>query len=495
MDMNFSFAKSPSIKKGGLAILLKTSFSEISGLSFIGSSSSIMRAASIKKFTGESKSHLNILVPVDCVWDRLVVVGIGDPRKGVCSWLKAGGYAASYVEEDKNIEIFVDIPEYSITKAEIRDFIIGFMLKSYTFDRYKTKKTDGSSMLSSEGDISVTIVTQEFEQFSKVIEDVKSVVKGVNLARNIVNEPANVLGTDEFCEQVRKLEDLGVEVEILDKSSMQNLGMQALLAVSQGSSRPPYLVVMKWKGGDSGQKPLAFVGKGVVFDSGGISIKPSNGMEDMKGDLAGAAAVTGLLCVLAGRKAKVNAIGILALVENMPDASAQRPGDIVRSMSGQTIEVINTDAEGRLILADALWYCHTHYNPCLMVDLATLTGAMVVSLGNIYAGLFANNDTLSEQLLSSGLSTGELLWRMPMSEEYNKLIESKFADMKNIGGRGAGSIVAAQFLEKFVNDTLWAHIDIAGTATGNHFKEINPSWASGFGVRLLDEFVRSFYEK
>ncbi|MEG8098665.1 leucyl aminopeptidase [Candidatus Liberibacter brunswickensis] len=495
MDIKFSFAKNPSIKKGGLAILLKTSFSDISGLHFVCSPNSIMRAASIKNFIGESKSYLNILDPVDCVWDRLIVIGVGDPNSKLFSWLNTGGNAASYIEEDKNIEIFIDIPEYSISESKIRDFVLGCMLKIYKFDRYKTKNTDKSSIKSDGKNISVTIITQVIEKSNEIIEDIKSVVNGVNLARDIVNEPANVLGTDEFCEKVRSLESLGVEVEILDKDAMHNLGMQALLAVSQGSIRPPYLAVMKWNGGNEEEKPLAFIGKGVVFDSGGISIKPSNGMEEMKGDLAGAAAVTGLFRVLAERKAKVNAIGILALVENMPGASAQRPGDIVRSMSGQTIEVSNTDAEGRLILADALWYCRTHYNPCVMIDLATLTGAIVVSLGNIYAGLFSNNDNLAEKLVSSGLSSGELLWRMPMNEEYGKLIESKFADMKNIGGRGAGSIVAAHFLEKFVDKTLWAHIDIAGTATGNHFKDINQSWASGFGVRLLDEFIRSFYEK
>ncbi|XCD89029.1 leucyl aminopeptidase [Candidatus Liberibacter asiaticus] len=494
MDIKFSFAKNPSIKQEGLAILLKTSFSDVAGLSLIGSPSIVMRAVSVKNFIGESKSHLNILAPVDCVWDRLVVAGLGDPRDANFSWLKAGGSIASYIEEDKNIEIFVDVPEYPITKAEIRDLVLGFMLKTYTFDQYKTKKRESSSPRSKEN-ISVTIVTEMIQQSSQVVADIQSVVKGVNLARDIINEPANVLGTDEFCKQVRKLESLGVAVEILDKEAMHKLGMNALLAVAQGSSRPPYLAVMKWEGGDSEEQPLAFIGKGVVFDTGGISIKPSHGMEEMKGDLGGAAAVTGLLHVLAERKAKINAIGVLALVENMPGSSAQRPGDIVRSMSGQTIEVINTDAEGRLILADALWYCRTHYNPHLMIDLATLTGAMVVSLGNIYAGLFANNDVLAEQLLSSGLSTGELLWRMPMNEEYNKLIESKFADMKNIGGRGAGSIVAAQFLEKFVQDASWAHIDIAGVATGGYPKEINQSWASGFGVRLLDEFVRAFYEK
>ncbi|MBL0848582.1 MAG: leucyl aminopeptidase [Candidatus Liberibacter ctenarytainae] len=495
MDVKFSFAKSPSKEREGLAILLKTSFSEAAGLSFTDSKSIVTRAATVKNFTGKSRTSLNILVPEGCLWDRLLVIGIGSPSEDKdFSWLKEGGNAASHIEEDRKIEIFIDIPEYPITEKEVRDFVLGFMLKAYTFDRYKTKKQEDGS--NSGGDVSVTVITKAVDQADEVLKDISAVVNGVNLARDIVNEPANVMGTSEFCAIAKEMDNLGVEVEVLDRDAMDKLGMQSLLAVAQGSSRPPYLVVMKWNGeNNSDQPPIAVCGKGVVFDSGGISIKPSNGMEEMKGDLAGAAAVTGFLRVLAERKAKVNVIGILAIVENMPDASAQRPGDIVKSMSGQTIEVLNTDAEGRLILADALWYCHTHYKPCLMIDLATLTGAIIVSLGSVYAGLFSNNDVLAEQLLSAGVSTGEILWRMPMHKDYNKMIESKVADMKNIGGRGAGSIVAAQFLEKFVQKTSWAHIDIAGTAMGKKQDEINQSWASGFGVRLLDEFIRSFHEK
>jgi leucyl aminopeptidase len=285
-----------------------------------------------------------------------------------------------------------------------------------------------------------------------------------------------------------------VAIEVLDEKALQKLGMRALLGVGQGSERESRVVIMRWNGGKKGEAPLAFIGKGVCFDTGGISIKPAAGMEDMKGDMGGAAAVTGLMHVLASRKAAVNAVGIIGLVENMPDGNAQRPGDIVTSMSGQTIEVINTDAEGRLVLCDALWYCNDRFKPQFMINLATLTGAIVVALGNVHAGLFSNDDQLSAQLTAAGLSSNEKLWRMPLGRDYDKLIDSKFADMKNTGGRQAGSITAAHFLKRFVQETPWAHLDIAGTAMGSPQDEINQSWGSGFGVRLLDELVRAHYE-
>jgi leucyl aminopeptidase len=270
--------------------------------------------------------------------------------------------------------------------------------------------------------------------------------------------------------------------------------MNALIGVAQGSARPPRLAVIQWKGGKPDEVPLSFVGKGVVFDTGGISIKPAANMEDMKGDMGGAAAVIGLMHTLAARKAKVNAVGILGLVENMPDGNAQRPGDIVTSMSGQTIEIINTDAEGRLVLADALWYCKERFKPQIMINLATLTGAIMVALGTHHAGLFCNDDPLADDLLKAGLETGEKLWRMPLGKEYDKIIDSKFADMKNSGGRNGGAITAAQFLKRFVGDTPWAHLDVAGTAMNSPSTEISQSWASGYGVRLLDQLVRNRYE-
>jgi leucyl aminopeptidase len=276
---------------------------------------------------------------------------------------------------------------------------------------------------------------------------------------------------------------------------MRKLGMGALLGVGQGSAHDSRLVVMRWNGGRKGAPPVAFIGKGVCFDTGGISIKPAAGMEDMKGDMAGAGCVLGLMHALAGRKARVNAIGAIGLVENMPDGNAQRPGDIVTSMSGQTIEIINTDAEGRLVLADVLWHVAKKYKPKFMIDLATLTGAIIVALGQEYAGLFSNDDRLSERLAKAGEATGEKVWRMPLAPEYDKMIDSKFADVKNTGGRYGGAITAAQFLQRFVDKTPWAHLDIAGTGMGSPATDINRSWGSGFGVRLLDRLVADHYEK
>jgi leucyl aminopeptidase len=340
----------------------------------------------------------------------------------------------------------------------------------------------------------VVIQCAEPAKAKKAFADVEAVVDGVFLARDLVNEPANILGPVEFAERAKALEALGVKVEILTEKEMKKLGMGSLLGVAQGSPRGARMAVMQWSGGKAKDKPVAFVGKGVTFDTGGNSMKSASGMEDMKGDMGGAAAVTGLMHALAARKAKANVVGVIGLVENAVDGHAQRPGDIVTSMSGQTIEVLNTDAEGRLVLADALWYCNDRFQPKFMVNLATLTGAIMVALGVHHAGLFSNDEELAEQLLGAGLATQERLWRMPLGPEYDKLIDSKNADMKNIGGRYGGAITAAQFLKRFVKDTPWAHLDIAGTAISAPPSEINQSWGSGFGVRLLDRLVRDHYE-
>jgi leucyl aminopeptidase len=275
---------------------------------------------------------------------------------------------------------------------------------------------------------------------------------------------------------------------------MKKLGMGALLGVAQGSANEPRLVVMRWNGGKRGAAPLAFIGKGVTFDTGGISIKPAAGMEDMKGDMGGAACVAGLMLALAARRARVNAVGAVGLVENMPDGNAQRPGDIVTSMSGQTIAVLNTDAEGRLVLADVLWYVQNRFKPRFMVDLATLTGAILVALGKEHAGLFSNNNELAQRLFEAGQETGEKVWRMPLAPEYDKLIDFDYADMKNIGGRNAGAITAAQFLQRFVNNVPWAHLDVAGTAMDSPKSAISQAWASGWGVRLLNRLVEAHYQ-
>jgi leucyl aminopeptidase len=318
---------------------------------------------------------------------------------------------------------------------------------------------------------------------------------GVHLARDLVNEPANILTPAEFARRVAAVKNLGVKVEILTPRELKKLGMGALLGVAQGSANEPRLVVMQWLGGKKGERPLAFIGKGVTFDTGGISMKPASGMEDMKGDMGGAACVSGLMHALAARKARINAVGIIGLVENMPSGNAQRPGDVVTSMSGKTIAVLNTDAEGRLVLADALWYAQKRFKPKFMIDLATLTGAIMIALGKEHAGLFSNNDELANRLLQAGLDTGEKVWRMPLAPEYDRLIDSDIADVKNIGGRNAGSITAAQFLQRFVNGVPWAHLDVAGTAMDSSKTAINQSWGSGWGVRLLNRLVADHYER
>ena len=327
-------------------------------------------------------------------------------------------------------------------------------------------------------------------------QEAQALAEAVAFTRDLVSEPANILYPVEFARRVKELERLGLEVEILGVKEMEALGMGALLGVGQGSTRESQLAVIQWKGAsDPNAQPIAFVGKGVCFDTGGISIKGADGMEDMKWDMGGAGAVSGLMHALAGRKARVNAVGILGLVENMPDGNAQRPGDIVTTMSGQTVEVINTDAEGRLVLADALWYCQDRFKPKFMIDLATLTGAIIIALGNDYAGLFSNDDPLSEKLLVASKAEGEPLWRMPLPAQYERQIESPAADMKNIGGRPGGSITAALFIQKFVNGLPWAHLDIASTTwKKGSTNPSNPDGASGFGVRLLNRLVADNYE-
>src|SRR5437899_6019088 len=367
----------------------------------------------------------------------------------------------------------------------------GLRLRAYKFDRYKTKKKDGENGVL-RADVSIAVA--DVAAARKAFAPASHVVDGVVIARELVNEPPNVLYPVEFARRASQLKKLGVDVEVLDVKAMKKLGMGALLGVAQGSTQPGRTVIMRWNGGKKGDQPVAFVGKGVCFDTGGISIKGAASMEDMKGDMGGAACVVGLMHALAARKARVNAVGAIVLVENMPDGNAQRPGDIVTSMSGQTIEIINTDAEGRLVLADVLWYVAKKFKPKFVVDLATLTGAIMVALGTEYAGLFSNNDELSERLTEAGQATGEKVWRMPMGPAFDKMLESKFADMKHTGPLHGGSITAAQVLKRFVDNTPWAHLDIAGTAMGAPKSDINQSWGSGFGVRLLERLVADYYE-
>ncbi|MDB5654392.1 MAG: Leucyl aminopeptidase, partial [Tardiphaga sp.] len=405
--------------------------------------------------------------------------------------LKFGGVLAGKIRGAETVTVIAELPSGAMGAEQAASIASGVLLRAYAFDRYKTKKKDDDDTNAS---VAVSIAVADVAAAKKAFASDENIVDGVILARDLVNEPPNVLFPVEFARRASELKKLGVVVEVLDIKAMEKLGMGALLGVSQGSTQPGRMVIMRWNGGKKGEQPVAFIGKGVTFDTGGISIKPSGAMEDMKGDMGGAACVVGLMHALAGRKAKVNVVGAIGIVENMPDGNAQRPGDIVTSMSGQTIEIINTDAEGRLVLADVLWYVKEKFKPKFMVDLATLTGAILVALGTEHAGLFSNNDELSERLYAVGQSTGEKVWRLPMGPEYDKMMDSQFADMKNAGARNGGSITAAQFLQRFVGDTPWAHLDIAGTAMGAPKTEINQSWGSGYGVRLLDRLVSDYYE-
>jgi leucyl aminopeptidase len=449
--------------------------------------------AATRKFKGKSGSTLDILAPEGLKASRLIVVGAGKvAAMKDDDFLKLGGAAAGKLHSSKDgITIFADLPDGVMKPDQAGAVASGARLRAYKFERYKTKKKDGEDA-ALRADISFAVA--DVDAARKAFARQARIVDGVIMARELVNEPPNVLYPEEFARRASKLRKLGVDVEVLDVNAMKKLGMGALLGVAQGSARPGRTVIMRWNGGKRGDQPVAFVGKGVCFDTGGISIKPAGSMEDMKGDMGGAACVVGLMHALAARKAKVNAVGAIGLVENMPDGNAQRPGDIVTSMSGQTIEIINTDAEGRLVLADVLWYVAKKFKPKFMVDLATLTGAILVALGTEYAGLFSNNDELAERLTKAGLATGERVWRMPLGPEYDKQIDSQFADMKNTGNRHGGSITAAQFLQRFVDDTPWAHLDIAGTAMGAPKSEINQSWSSGYGVRLLERLVADYYE-
>lgn len=459
-----------------------------------GAAELVKRAAAAASFKGKTGTALDILAPEGLKAARLIVIGTGKESalKG-SDFLKFGGMAASKLKAGAAaMTIMAELTTGAMTSEQAVAIASGLRLRAYKFDRYKTRKKDGE-----EGALhaDVSLAVGDAAAAKKAFASVGAVVDGVIIARDLVNEPPNVLFPEEFARRASQLKKLGVKIEVLDVKAMQKLGMGALLGVGQGSGRPSRTVIMRWDGGKKGEAPVAFVGKGVCFDTGGISIKPAGSMEDMKGDMGGAACVVGLMHALAARKAKVNAVGAIGLVENMPDGNAQRPGDIVTSMSGQTIEIINTDAEGRLVLADVLWYVAKKTKPKFMVDLATLTGAIVVALGTDHAGMFSNNDELAERLLAAGIESGEKVWRLPLGPEYDKLIDSQFADMKNSGGRHGGSITAAQFLQRFVDGTPWAHLDIAGTAMGAPKTDINQSWGSGYGVRLLDRLVADHYER
>lgn len=429
---------------------------------------------------------------------RVNICKISD-HKNINDYAYMSGTKLSSFEKTNNSSVFVMIEEnqtFSHKSSEISAQIaIGFYLKNYSFDKYKTLKSKKRNLVSK-----INFCLDKFTEAKKLFDEHKALAKGVFFTRDLVSEPANILYPEKFVEYCNIFKKVGLKLEVFDEKKITKLGMDALMGVAKGSVRPPRVLIIEWNGMKSKdikkKSPLAFVGKGVTFDTGGISLKPSGGMEDMKWDMGGSAVVAGLMYTLASRKAKVNAVGIVGLVENMPDGKAQRPGDVVKSMSGQTIEVLNTDAEGRLVLADVLWYVNNVYKPKLIIDLATLTGAIIVALGDRYAGLFSNDDKLCNQISQSSSSSKELVWRLPMDNEFDKLLNCEIADMRNItNSRGAGSITAAQFLKRFVGNTPWAHLDIAGVTWSKKNADISRIGGTGFGVRLLNDFVKCHYEK
>lgn len=453
----------------------------------------LTRAMEQGRFTGKAEEVLHLVAPAGLEISRLLLVGIGASAGAlVANNVGAAALAAVQFAGDGDLTLVVDDHAIGTEAGEFAaEAAFGALLRSYRFDKYRTTLADDKKPSVKK----VTVQTEAAKAAKKAWEKLEKIADGIFLTRDVVSEPPNVIYPETLADRCVALEKLGMEVEVLDEKKMKKLGMGALLGVGQGSVRPPRLVVMKWNGGAKGDAPVAFIGKGITFDTGGISIKPAANMDDMKWDMGGSGTVIGLMAALAGRKAKVNAVGVVALAENMPDGNAQRPGDVVTSMSGQTIEVLNTDAEGRLVLADALWYTQEQFKPQFMVNLATLTGAIIVSLGNEHAGLFSNDDALATKLTEAGLATGEKLWRLPLAPAYDKDIDSDIADMKNIGRpMNAGSIIGAQFLQRFVNGVPWAHLDIAGTAWTKENKGMVPKGATAFGVRLLDRLVAAHYE-
>ena len=457
----------------------------------------VARAVKNSRFKGKSGQIIEVGVPDDCPASHIILVGLGTPAElngQAVETMAANAAGRLNGLGDSEAQFQIDIPKGAkLSPVSLAAHIaLGAKLKSYTFNKYRTKDVADQEFRLQK----LTVVTTDVPGSKKGGAHLATIADGVFLARDLVNEPPNILYPAEFAKRAKALTKLGLKVEVLGEAQMKKLGMNMLLAVGQGSARESQLVVLQWNGArKKNTAPIAFVGKGVCFDSGGLSLKPGGSMMGMKGDMGGAAAVIGTMQTLAARKAKVNAVGVIGLVENMPDGTAQRPDDVVVTMSGQTVEVLNTDAEGRLVLGDALWYTKERFKPQFMVNLATLTGAIIMALGNEHAGLFSNNDELSERLTAAGTKVGEKVWRFPLGPAYDKLIRSKIADMKNIGGPNAGSITAAQFLQRFVDKTPWAHLDIAGVAwQDGEQKPLIPSWGTGWGVRILNRLVNDHYE-
>ena len=489
LDVRFAAATLPSSGALGLFVGEGAGAAGLWHAADEATGGAISRAFAAAEFTGKEGTSCTVLAP-GAGLSRVVAAGLGkeadlSPRRVE----EAAGALAAGLAREAEVAIAAD----GMDGAHAAHAALGAVLRAYRFDLYRTKlKPEDKPKMAV-----VHVLTADVAAATAAWPALAAVARGVFITRDLVSEPANILTPPEFATRIEKLADLGLKIEVFGQAELEKLGFGSLLGVSQGSAQPPRMVVMQWHGAtgeNADKKPVAFIGKGVTFDTGGISIKPAGGMEDMKWDMAGAGTVVGLMAALAGRKAKVNAVGLVGIVENMPSATAQRPGDVVKSYSGQTIEVLNTDAEGRLVLADVLWYAQEKFDPRFMVDLATLTGAIIVALGHEHAGLFSNDEDLAGKLAAAGAATGEKLWRMPMGREYDKQLKSDIADMKNITGRPGSSITAAQFIARFVNEKPWAHLDIAGTAWATKDSAVSPKGATAFGLRLLDRLVADHFE-
>ncbi|MFM7349115.1 MAG: leucyl aminopeptidase [Erythrobacter sp.] len=463
------------------------------GQALVGLDAALVEGANVSKFTGRAGQMFEAFASVEGAVKRIALAGLGEAdaadRRANCE--KAGAAITAKYLVSGETALVLDLGHAALSADEAAAVLLGLRLRAWRHDKYRTRLA--ADKKPSLGAVHVTGAPAGTDAAWAREE---AVARGVEFTRGLVTEPANKIYPATFvaaCEEA--FAGTGAEVTVLGEAEMEALGMGALLGVGQGSERESKLLAIRWNGGAPGDKPTVFVGKGVTFDTGGISLKPGPGMEDMKWDMGGAGAVAGAMLALVGRKAKANIVGVMGLVENMPDGKAQRPGDVVTTMSGQTVEVLNTDAEGRLVLCDALHWAQEQYDAARIVDLATLTGAMIISLGTEHGGMFANDDTLAEQLTTAGKTSGDRLWRMPLGPEYDKLIDSPIADMKNIGPREGGSITAAQFLQRFVKEgTPWAHLDIAGMVWSNKPGATWDKGATGYGVRLLDQFVRDVLE-
>lgn len=449
----------------------------------------LSEALAADSFTGKAGQQAFIVLPKSAPARRAVLLGGGKAEKRDARALEKLGAQLYKAQAGSG---FISLALHAGKAEDAARLAVGIRLAAYRFDDYRTKLKDEDKPKLAD----ITLVLKGDKTAADLFAPLSANIDGTYMARDLVNMPPNDLNPETYAAKIETLADLGLEIEILGEAELEKLGMRSMLGVGQGSVKESKLGIMRWMGGKKNDAPVALVGKGVCFDTGGISLKPGAGMEEMRGDMGGSAAVVGAMVSLAKRKAKANVVGLVGLVENMPDGNAIRPGDIIKAADGQTIEIQNTDAEGRLVLCDVLWYAQEHYKPKAIVDLATLTGAIVIGLGHHHAGLFTEHDSLAGQLTAAGLEEGERVWRLPLGPEYDGLLKSQFADMRNIGGRAAGSITAAQFLKRFIREgQVWAHLDIAGVAWVNGEKApTDPSWASGFGPRLLDRWIAENYE-